>query len=140
MVVARSATIAATGVKVPEELAGLADGPGLILLLDIHMKSIEMHFEGAAADSFHHFERLIACVYEVGFEAIEWFEANLPAILFRILAEGFQVSHHGFPLLLVLSRRHRISAAHGRINRADERRTVEHDHLVDEFEHVLQAG
>src|SRR5262245_34388254 len=62
MVVARRTAIAATSMEVGEVLAGFADGGALILLFDIHVKSIEMKAKGFAPDVFDHFQALIAGV------------------------------------------------------------------------------
>src|SRR5262249_45991609 len=47
--------------------------------------------------------------------------------------------YDGLPLLLVLRRRDRIGATDGRIDRTDQRRTIQHDHLIDYLHHVFQA-
>lgn len=46
----------------------------------------------------------------------------------------------GGPLLFVFIGRDGIGAADCGIHRSDERRAVEHDHLVDELGHVIQPG
>ena len=45
MIAARRAAVAAAGVEVAEEFAGLPNRGGLILLLDVHMERIEMQHE-----------------------------------------------------------------------------------------------
>ncbi len=54
-------------------------------------------------------------------------------------AERLEILDHRAPLLLVFGRRHRVGAANRRINRPDQRRAIQHHHLIDDRLMYLSA-
>jgi two-component system chemotaxis response regulator CheY len=58
-------------VEVAEVVAGLEDGGGLVLFLDVHVEGIEEELHGFAAHGLHELETLVAGVEEISLEAIE---------------------------------------------------------------------
>ena len=89
VIVAGRAAIAAAGVKMAEQFAGFANGRGLVFLLDVHVESVEVNLQRRAADGFHHFDRLVAGVDEIGFKTVQRFEANLLCRVSRRICRVF---------------------------------------------------
>ena len=139
MIVAGRAAVAAAGMEVAQQLARLANGGGLVLLLDIHVERVEVQLERRAADRLDQLQRLVAGVDEVGLKAVERLHANLFAALLGIRGDRLKVLHHRLPLLLVFGGRHGVGPAHGRIHRPHHRRAIQHHHLVDHLLQVVEA-
>src|SRR6185369_2097126 len=91
VIVARGAAVAAAGVEVAEQFAGFANRFSLVLLLDVHVKGVEMKLERRAADISDHLQPLVAGIDEIGLKAVERFETDLAAFAFRVITEGAQI-------------------------------------------------
>ena len=90
-VVARGAAVRAAGVEVAEVLAGLEDGGGLVLLLDVHVERVEVELHVREVDGLDEAEALVAGVEEVGLEAVQRLDVELDALLLGVLAEDLEV-------------------------------------------------
>ena len=140
MIVAGSAAIAAASVEMTEQFARLANRPSLVLFLDVHMKRIEVQFHRFRAHCLDEFEPFVARVQKVRLEPIERLDTNLFGARFGVLSELLEVLHHQGPFQLLLRGFDRVGLAHDTVNRTDERRAIQHNHLVDERLAVIHRG
>ena len=93
MVAAGRAAVAAAGVEVSEQAAGLANGFGLILFLDVHVEGVEVDLHVGRADCLDELEALIAGVEEIGLKAVERLDAKINALFAGVGGEDLQVLH-----------------------------------------------
>ena len=85
-------------------------------------------------------QRLVAGVDEIGLKPVERFEADLLAALLGVLRQRLlRFLTTVFHCFLYSGRGHGVGAARFRVNRADERGAVQHDHVVDEALEVSEA-
>ncbi len=134
------AAVGAAGVEMAEIAASFANGIGLMLLLDIHVESVEVQLHGFAAHRFHELEALIHSIEEIGLEAIERFNADRFAFAFCVLGQLLQVFHDHVEVLFFYAVLVSAGEADDTIDRADEARAIEDDHLVDKGLAVLHRG